>query len=85
MGLKRRRMVVMVTHSNLLEAGGEVEVCVQVCVLEPIKGVVHTRKWVSIFTRNFVKATVVNAQTKRAISLAHKKNRRAELTIAGTD
>jgi hypothetical protein len=35
--------------------------------------------------RNFVKSTVVNAQTKRAISLAHKKNWRVELSIAGTD
>jgi hypothetical protein len=78
-------MDVLVTHSNLPEAGGEVEVCVEVRVLELIKGVVHTRKWVSIFTRNFVKATVINAQTKRVISLAHKKNWRAELTVAATD
>jgi hypothetical protein len=47
---------VLVTHSNLPEAGGEVEVSVEVRVLKLMKGVVHTRKWVSIFTRNFDKA-----------------------------
>jgi hypothetical protein len=77
-------MDVLVTHSNLPEAGGEVEVGVGVRVRKLIKGVVHTRKWVRILTRNLIKATVVNAKTKRAISLAHKKNWRAELTVART-
>jgi desulfoferrodoxin (superoxide reductase-like protein) len=76
---------VLITHANLLEARGEVEVCVEVGVLKLIKRVVHTRKWVNIFTRNLIKATVVNAQTERAISFTHKKNWRAELTVAGTD
>jgi hypothetical protein len=67
-------MDVLGTHSNLPEAGDEVEVCVEVRVFKLIKVVVHTRKSVSICTHNFIKATVVNAQTKRAISLAHKKN-----------
>jgi hypothetical protein len=83
-GLKRRLVDVLITHSNLLEAGGEVEMGVKVRVLKLIKRVVHTRKWVSVFTRNFIKATVVNAETERAISLAHKNNWRAELIVAGT-
>jgi hypothetical protein len=86
MCLKRRLVDVFVTHSNLPEARGEVEVGVTVRVLKLIERVVvNTRKWVSIFTRNLVKATVVNAQTERAINLTHKKNWRAELIVAGTD
>jgi hypothetical protein len=49
---------VLITHSNLLGARGEVEVSVEVRVLQLIECVVHTRKWVSIFTRNLIKATV---------------------------
>jgi hypothetical protein len=75
----------MITHSNLPKTRGEVEMSVKVRVLKLIKCVVHTRKRVSVFTRNFIKAIVVNAQSKRAISLAHKKNWRAELTLDGTD
>jgi hypothetical protein len=67
--MKGRLVNVLVTHSNLPEARGEVEVSVKVRVLKFVERVVHTRKWVSIFTRNFIKATVVNAQTQRAISL----------------
>jgi hypothetical protein len=37
---------------------------VEVRVLKLIKRVVYTRKRVNIFTRNFTKATVVNAKSK---------------------
>jgi hypothetical protein len=83
-GMKRRLVDVLITHSYLPKARGEVEMGVKVRVLKLIKRVVHTRKRVSIFTRNFIKGTVVNAQSKRTISLAHKKNWRAELTVDGT-
>jgi hypothetical protein len=71
----------MVTHLNLAEARREVEIGVKIRVLEFVEGVVHTRKWVSVLTRNLVKTAVVNAQSKRAISLAHKEKWRAELTV----
>jgi hypothetical protein len=63
-GMKRRLMDILVSYSNLPEARGEVEMSVKACVFKLIECVVHTRKWVDIFTRNFIKATVVNAQTK---------------------
>jgi hypothetical protein len=52
-------------------------------VLKFVEGVIHTRKWVSVLTRNLVKTAVVNAPSKRAISLAHIKNWLAELTVPG--
>jgi hypothetical protein len=64
MGLKRRLVDVLITHSNFPGARGEVEMSVEVRVLKLIKRVVYTRKRVCIFTRNFIKATVLNAQSK---------------------
>jgi hypothetical protein len=54
---------VLITHLKLPEARGEVEMGVKVPVLELIKRVVLTRKRVSVFPRNFIKATIVNAYT----------------------
>jgi hypothetical protein len=73
MCLKRSFVDVLVTYSNLPEAIREVDMGVKFRVLQPIEGFVHMRKWVGVLTRNFVKATVVNAQSKRAIGLTHKK------------
>jgi hypothetical protein len=55
-------MDILITHSNLPKARGEVEVGVKVYVLNLVQCVIHTRKRVSIFTRNLIKATVVNTQ-----------------------
>jgi hypothetical protein len=41
---------------------------VKIRVLELIAGVVHTRKWGSVLTRNLVKSTVVNVESRRGIS-----------------
>jgi hypothetical protein len=58
-------------------------VCVKFRVLKFVEGVIDTRKWVSVLARNLVKTTVVDAQSKRAINLAHKKKWRAELIVTG--
>jgi hypothetical protein len=76
----------MITHSKLPEAKREVEVHVKNCILKYVEGVIHTRKWViSVLMRNLVKTTVVNAQSKLAISLAHIRNWRAELVVVGSN
>jgi hypothetical protein len=54
---------------------------IKIRVLELIESVVHTRKWVSVLKRNLVNTAVVNAESKRAISFLHTKNRRAELIM----
>jgi hypothetical protein len=69
----------------MLEAIREVEMSVKIRVLKFVEGVIHTRKWVSVRTRNLVKTAIVNAQAKRSIILAHKKSWRAELTLAWSD
>jgi hypothetical protein len=62
----------LITHSNLQEAKREVEMSVEIRVFNFVQGVIHTRKWVSVLTRNLVKTAVVNAKSKRAINLAKK-------------
>jgi hypothetical protein len=59
--LKGSLVDVMITHSNLLEAKREVEISTKIRVLKFIESIIHTRKWVSVFTRNLVKTAVVNA------------------------
>jgi hypothetical protein len=61
-GLKHCFVDVLITYSNLLEAGREVEMRVKICVLKLIECVVHTWQWVGVLTRNLIKPTVVTAQ-----------------------
>jgi hypothetical protein len=61
MCLKYNLVVVIVTYSNVPQARREVEVGVKNRVLQLCEGVVNTRKWLGVLTRNFVKATAVNA------------------------
>jgi hypothetical protein len=63
MGLKSRLMDVLITDAYLPEAKREIKMRVKIRVLKLIKRVVHTRKRVSVLTRNLVEATVVNSQT----------------------
>jgi uncharacterized membrane protein len=60
-GLKRSYVDVLTMYSYLPEARREVEMRVKIRVFKLIECVVHTRKWVGILTRNFVKSTVVKA------------------------
>jgi hypothetical protein len=75
----------MITNSTLPKAKREVEMNVKIRVLKFVEGVITMRKWVGVLTRNLIKTAVVNAQSKRAINFAHKKNWRAELTVIGSN
>jgi hypothetical protein len=50
---------VLLTISNLPKAKREVHMGAK--ILQRIEGVAHTLEWVSVLTRNLIKATVVNA------------------------
>jgi hypothetical protein len=71
--LKRYLADVLVVYSNLPRAKGEVEMGVKVRVLQLVEGLIYAWKWVSVLTRNLIKATVVNAQLKRAIGFTRKQ------------
>jgi hypothetical protein len=79
-------MDVLVAYLNMSEARGEVKVGVKVSVLQVVEGVIHMRKWACVFTRNLIKATVVNAHAKRSIGcITHEKNWRAKVIVARTN
>jgi hypothetical protein len=74
MCLKRYLMDVLIAHSDLPEARREVKMSAKMRVHKLIKGVIYTRKWIGVLTRNLVKFTVINAESQRAISFTHQKD-----------